>query len=97
VVTIKVAEVAPAGTVTKPGTVALVELDDIKTAVPPAGAAPFSVTVPVLELPPGTLDGAHVNVATSGGFTVSLAVTVTNPTVADKFAVVGFVTGTVLI
>src|SRR3989454_10164604 len=51
VVTVNVVLVAPAGTVTLPGTVAAVLLLDRVTDAPPAGAGPFSVTVPV-ELPP---------------------------------------------
>lgn len=48
VVITKVAEVAPCGTVTVDGTVALpVSLLLSVTVTPPAGAAPFNVTVPV--------------------------------------------------
>ena len=46
----------PAATVTLAGTVAYDELDDSCTTVPPVGAVPVSVTVPVTELPPLTLE-----------------------------------------
>src|SRR4051794_22215991 len=53
VVTVKVALVAPAGTVTLAGTfAAAVLLLASVTTIPPAGAAAVRVTVPVEELPP---------------------------------------------
>ena len=53
--TVKFTVVAPAGTVTLAATVAaVVLLEDSVTTVPPAGAGPFSVIVPVLEVPPLT-------------------------------------------
>src|SRR2546425_12444589 len=54
VVTVNVTLVAPTGTVTLAGTVAAELLLDSVTCAPPAGAGPFSVTVPV-ELPPPAL------------------------------------------
>jgi hypothetical protein len=58
VVMVKVAEVAPAATVTLAGTDAIeVLLLDKLTAAPPAGAGPLRVTVPVEEAPPVTLAG----------------------------------------
>ena len=61
VLTVKFAEVAPAGTVTLPGTVAteVLLLDSVTTA-PPLGAAPLRVTVPVELLPPLTLVGLRL-------------------------------------
>ncbi len=58
VLTVNVALVAPAATVTLDGTLATVVLllESVTTA-PPDGAAPLSVTVPVEEFPPGTLVG----------------------------------------
>lgn len=58
VLTINVALVAPAATVTLDGTVATLELllESVTTA-PPEGAAPLSVTVPVEEFPPVTFVG----------------------------------------
>ena len=58
----KLALVAPAATVTLAGTVATpVLLLDRLTTAPPLGAAALSVTVPVDELPPVTLDGLSVS------------------------------------
>lgn len=51
---VKVADVAPAATVTLPGTVAEVELDDRVIEEPPVGAAELKVTVPVEDVPPTT-------------------------------------------
>jgi hypothetical protein len=56
--TVKVALVAPAGTVALAGTVAAaVLLLDNDTTKPPEGAAELRVTVPVAELPPITVVG----------------------------------------
>jgi hypothetical protein len=57
VVTVNVALVAPAATVTLAGVVDDVLLSDSVTTAPPVGAAPFKVTVPVEGLPPNTLAG----------------------------------------
>src|SRR5689334_5073337 len=58
VLTVNVALVAPAATVTLEGTLAtVVLLLESATCAPPAGAAPFNVTVPVEEFPPVTLVG----------------------------------------
>ena len=97
VVIVNVVEVVPAGTVTSPGTVTFEALDDNMTAVPPLGAGPLMVTVPVLGLPPGTVVGEHASPRTSGGFTVKVVVTETNPIEAVIVAVAAFVTGTVVI
>ena len=84
VVTAKVAEVAPARTVTLAGTAAAAGLllESVTTA-PPAGAAEERVTVPVDPEPPTTLAGlreTEVRVATTGaGFTARLAVRVPPP------------------
>src|SRR5713226_3535573 len=62
VLTVKVAVVAPARTVTLAGTVATpVLLLDRETTAPPLGAGPLSVTVPVEELPPVTLAGLRLS------------------------------------
>ena len=61
VLIVKVALVAPAGTVTLEGTLAAVPLLESVTCAPPAGAIPLSVTVPVEELPPVTFEGLRVN------------------------------------
>ena len=58
VLTVNVALLAPAATVTLAGTVAVdVLLLERETVAPPAGAGPLSVTVPVEGDPPVTLIG----------------------------------------
>src|SRR6266446_3389425 len=58
VLTVNVALLAPAATVTLEGTLAaVVLLLASTTCAPPAGAGPLSVTVPVEEFPPVTLVG----------------------------------------
>ena len=58
VLTVNVALVAPAATVTLEGTLAaVVLLLERVTCAPPVGAGPLSVTVPVEEFPPVTLVG----------------------------------------
>jgi hypothetical protein len=57
VVTVNVAVVLPAFTVTVGGTVAAALLPDNVTTAPPPGAGPVRVTVPVDGLPPTTLVG----------------------------------------
>ncbi len=75
VVTVKVAVVAFAGTVTVAGTwAAAVLLLDRVTAAPPAGARPDNVTVPVEEVPPITEVGLRLNAFKAGASTVKLAV-----------------------
>ena len=60
VVTVNVAVVEPAATVTLAGTVADALLDASDTTRPPAGAAVDKVTVPVLDAPPATDVGFNV-------------------------------------
>lgn len=69
---------APAETVTDEGTVATLVLLLLKvTTTPPAGAIPFSATVPVeFRLPP-TLDGFSERLERLGGTTVRVAGTLT--------------------
>ena len=74
VLTVKVALVFPAGTVTLDGTLAAPLLLESITCAPPAGAAPLSVTVPVDDCaPPITVEGFNVSEETVGGVTVSEA------------------------
>ena len=84
-VTVKVALVAPAGTVTPlDGTLAaaMLLLESV-TWAPPAGAGPLRVTVPVEDCkPPTTLVGFSVSDERGGGVegvTVSAAVLLTPP------------------
>jgi len=77
VLTVNVAVVAPAATVTLAGTVAAaVLLLESDTTAPPLGAAALKVTVPVEEVPPTTLVGLTVTAESAddaGGVTVSVA------------------------
>jgi len=82
VATVKVAVVALAATVTLAGTRAVpVLLLDSVTIAPPTGAGPFSVRVPVEELPPNMEVGLKLTLLSAGGgnATVTLAVPVTPP------------------
>ena len=77
VVTMKVAELLPGGTVTLAGTLATEGLLlDSATTVPPAGAGPLSATVPVEELPALTVEGESVNDDGTGGLMVTAVVLV---------------------
>ena len=83
VVTVKLALLAPAGTVTLAGTAAILGLLLAReTTAPPLGAGPLRVTVPVEDcVPPVTLVGFSVSddrVAV-GGVTVSDAVLLAPP------------------
>ena len=79
VVTLNVAVVLPAATVTLAGTVADELLLDSATEIPPVGAAALTVTVPVEELPPVTDVGLSdtEDSAAAPGVIVSVAVLVT--------------------
>jgi hypothetical protein len=83
VVTLNVALVAPAGTVTLAGTAAGL-IDDSCTVAPPDGAVSLSVTVAVDDEPPVTLVGLTASDVTHrffvvAGFTVTLALTFDGP------------------
>ena len=72
VVTVNAGEtVAPAGTITDGGGAATpgFELPSV-TVTPPAGATPFKVTVPLLDVPPATLDGDTDMETNASGTTV---------------------------
>jgi len=73
VLTVNVAVVAFAATVTFAGTVAaaVLLLASVTTA-PPAGAGPFSVTVPVDEVPPVTELGLMLTALGTGAATIRL-------------------------
>ena len=95
VVTVKLADVCPAGTLTTPGTVATDKLLVASvTETPPAGAGELRNTVPVAFVPPRTLFGLIVIDCRSGGaFGSGLTLTkidlVTPPAVAKTFPPVG--------
>jgi len=80
VLTVKVALVAPAGTVTLIGTLAAPLLLESITVAPPAGAGPLKVTMPVENCrPPVTLVGlsvSEVTVGRGGSVTVRVRVVV---------------------
>ena len=65
VVAVKVALVAPAGTVTLVGTLTAVLLSCRLTTAPPEGATEDRVTVPVEEFPPVTLVGLRLTELTT--------------------------------
>jgi len=70
VLTVNVAVVAFAVTVTLAGTVAAAVLLLLSvTTAPPVGAGPFSVTVPVDEVPPVTDVGFRLTALGAGGVT----------------------------
>ena len=74
VVTVKVALVAPAGTVTLAGTLATAPVLASVTTAPPAGAGAVKVTVPVEGLPPTTLVGFKVTEESGSGAPAGLIV-----------------------
>ena len=95
VVTVKLADVWPPGTLTMPGTWATDELLVASvTKMPPAGAGALKNTVPVAFVPPRTLVGLIVIDCSSGGaFGSGLTLTkidlVTPPALAKTFPPVG--------
>jgi hypothetical protein len=106
---VKLAVVAPPGTVTLDGDEAAVELSDKETTRPPPGAAALNVTVPVDVLPPTTVVGLidrAVSVTVGGGgggggapdgLTVSVADRVTPLKLALSVTTVDCATANVLI
>jgi len=90
-VTVNVVDVAFAGTVTLATTVATLGVPVVKvTTVPPDGAGPVSVTVPVevSDAPPTIEVGLRDTDKTVGGVTASCPVAVAPLNVAEIFAVV---------
>ena len=68
VVTLKLADVRPAGTLTMPGTCAADELLVASvTEIPPEGEGALKKTVPVALVPPATLAGLIVMDCSNGG------------------------------
>lgn len=74
VVTAKVAEVNPDGTVTEAGTMAAEEPEERETTSPEGPAPPDKVTLPVAVAPPTTEVGVNVTVETAAGVIVRRAV-----------------------
>ena len=95
VVTVKLAEVCPPGTLTMPGTVATAGLLVASvTEIPPAGAGELRNTLPVAFVPPLTLVGVIViDWRRGGAFGSALTLTkmdlVTPPALAKTFPPVG--------
>jgi len=74
---VKLAEVAPCGTVMEAGTVSKELPEESATAAPPAGAAAVRVTVQVEDAPEASVAGAHCTDAIAAtGITVKTAVCV---------------------
>lgn len=95
VLTVKMAVVWPAGTVTLAGTWAAALLLDRVTMIPPVGAGPVSVTVPVDEFPPATGFGLRT-MDDSLGSLITRPVLCVVPQKAVIVAVVLLVTGLVV-
>lgn len=77
VVTVNVADVLPAATVTVVGAFADPLLLEIAMLRPPLGAATLIFTVPVDGFPPTTDAGFRLRETIVGGLTVSVAVSLT--------------------
>ena len=93
VLTVKFTTLAPAGTVTLAGTLAIA-LELVRLIVVGAEAAALSVIVPCDELPPATLAGFKVNddmvgALVAGGVTVKIALLLDPPKVAVIVTCVG--------
>src|SRR5260370_34804121 len=74
VITLKLAEFCPAGTLTMPGTCAADELLVASvTEIPPEGEGALKKTVPVALVPPATLAGLIVMDCSNGGAFVARA------------------------
>jgi len=92
----KVALLALAGTVTFDATVAEALLLDRLTTIPPLGAGPVKVTVPVEGVPPTTLVGFRLTVESPGGLMARLATLVTPLALAESVAVTVLAVGVVV-
>ena len=96
VLTVKLALVAPAATVTLLPTCAVGLLLVSVTTTPPAGARPLKVTVPVEELPPTTVVGFRDRADRVGGLMVSCAVRAVPLKLPEMVATVLLATGSVV-
>ena len=92
VLAVKLADVAPAATVTEPGTVTAALPDERPTVRPPAPAAPAKTTVPAEEVPPTTDDGEKEIVLTTAGITGRANLSVIPHALAERLAVILLVT-----
>jgi len=90
---VKVAVVAPAFTDTVAGTVAADWLLPRLTAIPPAGATPFRVTVPVDDAPPIKAEGFRLRPTGDGELTVNATPVDTEPRMAVIVAIEVTLTG----
>jgi len=97
VLTVKLAPLLPAATVTVAGTVAAALLLDKLTTTPPVPALPLRLTVPLEVAPPATVVGLRLNCDNAGGVSVSVAVCETAPSVALMVAEVCLLTPVVMI
>ncbi len=97
VLTLNVAAVLPAATVTDAGTVAALSLLDSVTTIPPVGAALERVTVPVDGDPPRTAAGLTLTEVRVSGSIVSFAEAVLSSNIPVIVAAVAFDTWAVLI
>jgi len=98
VVIVKIAVVEPAATVTAAGTAATVPSADARlTTMPPEGAGPVSVRVPLPLTPPTTAIGPRANPLSAAGFIVSAADWLVPAYVAEMSAVVTTLTAVVAI
>jgi hypothetical protein len=96
VLIVKVKLVALAGMVTVPGLTTALPVTVKDTGKPPDCAGEFSVTVPLTELPPTTVDWERVNVEIVGASTVNVAVLVDPPPLAVIVTLVFAETGVVV-
>lgn len=97
VVTVNVADEAPAGTVTEAGTVAAAMFElERKTGTPPAGAAAEIVTAPVTSLPPTMVVGASVRPVGRGAVVVSDAFAKEAPRAAEMMFAISLPTSAVV-
>lgn len=94
---VKVAELEPVGTVTLVGGDALLEDEESDTTMPPEGARPLRVTVPVEVEPPIKVLGVTVRLVGKADETVNVADTAVLPTVAVIVAFAGVCTAVVVI
>jgi hypothetical protein len=95
-VTVKVAVVAPTGTVTLAGVVDDALLSDKVTTAPAPTAGLSRVTVPVEDVPPVTVAGLIATLTSAGGLIVKVAVRVTPLYTAVIVTVLTALTGMVV-